>query len=58
MDSSGIVSLDRAEAVLERMELVNVTVTVPANATEGGNTTTGKETKASTDAKTKVLLAL
>jgi len=53
VDSSGIVSLDRAEAVLERMELVNVTVTVPANATEGGNTTTGKETKASTDAKTK-----
>ncbi len=36
VDTSGMVSLDRAEAVLERMETVNVTVAVPANETAGG----------------------
>ena len=30
-----MVSIDRAEAVLERMETVNVTVAVPANETAG-----------------------
>ena len=36
-DSSGIVSFDKAEVVLERTELVNVTVPVPSNATNNSN---------------------
>lgn len=35
-DSSGIVSFDKAEVILERTELVNVTVPVPTNATANG----------------------
>lgn len=55
-DSSGIVSFDKAEVILERTELVNVTVPVPSNATADGtgNATVsgakgGKSDKPSTD---------
>jgi hypothetical protein len=55
-DSSGIVSFDKAEVILERTELVNVTVPVPSNATANGtdNATAsgakdGKSDKPSTD---------
>lgn len=37
VSTSGIATLDRAEAVLERMEMVNITVLLPAN--ETGNST-------------------
>lgn len=42
-----MVSLDRAEAVLERMETVNVTVAVPANETAGGTAPKASVTAAS-----------
>lgn len=44
--TSGLVTLDRAEAVLERMETVNVTVPLPANETAKGNATVPPPAKA------------
>lgn len=44
--TSGLVTLDRAEAVLERMEIVNVTVLLPANETAKGNATAPPPAKA------------
>jgi hypothetical protein len=44
-DSSGIVSFDKAEVILERTELVNVTVPVPSDGTANG---TGNATDSKT----------
>ena len=55
-DSSGIVSFDKAEVILDRTELVNVTVPVPSNATANSTDKAtvsgakdGKSDKPSTD---------
>jgi len=47
-DSSGIVTFDKAEVILERTEMVNVTVPVPTNATANATATAtaGSDVKA------------
>lgn len=50
-DSSGIVTFDKAEVILERTEMVNVTVPVPTNATANATATATAGSDAKADPK-------